>query len=209
MITCKEDLINTYIENDHGELRDLYLSKCEYFGFLSNSGRKPTEMAESSAPYFGMTETDGALSYSTNWSFADNGCKKLTLSDLKPRTKVEYELIKFESTAGAYRAMLDGEKLYSQDGESEFLFDGKNFVGIDIDGGVYTLECHSNNEPFYRKVERPVEWWDDVVEFIVENDDDDLSAYFDKQSGNLRVNTNLPRDKWCDFARILLEQEGE
>lgn len=127
----------------------------------------------------------------------------------KPRTKVEYELIKFESTAGAYRAMLDGEKLYSQDGESEFLFDGKNFVGIDSDGGVYTLECHSNNEPFYRKVERPVEWWEDAAEFIVENDDDDLSAYFDKQSGELRVNTRMKRDGWCDFARILLEQEDE
>ena len=211
MITSREDLINTYIENDHGELRDLYLSECERFNLIINSACHTTDseviFTKLDKGKFGNVDHSGP---DIEYLLVNYGeMKKLTLSDLKPRTKVEYELIKFESTAGAYRAMLDGEKLYSQDGESEFLFDGKNFVGIDIDGGVYTLECHSNNEPFYRKVERPVEWWDDVVEFIVENDDDDLSAYFDKQSGNLRVNTNLPRDKWCDFARILLEQEGE
>ncbi|QZI90965.1 hypothetical protein MYOV024v1_p0040 [Vibrio phage PS34B.2] len=32
MITCKEDLFDTYIKNDFGKLRDLYVSACNEFG---------------------------------------------------------------------------------------------------------------------------------------------------------------------------------
>ncbi len=158
--------------------------------------------------------------------------KKLTLSDLKPRTKVELEPIKREPVSTECKWDLKGqgqekprtkvehEKVEFEPEEIWKAFKEHQEVGYlyvnTPDGfeclfdGVFNLAMAiSQGDQLYRKVERPVEWWEDAVEFIVENDDDDLSSYFDKQSGNLRVNTNLPRDKWCDFARILLEQEGE
>lgn len=40
MITCKEDLMNTWIKNDLGELRDLYSSVCNKFGIAKFRGCK-------------------------------------------------------------------------------------------------------------------------------------------------------------------------
>mgnify|MGYP001770909124 CR=1 FL=1 len=204
MITCKKDLINTYIENDHGELRDLYLSKCEDFGFLSNLGRKPTEMAGISAPYFGMTEIDGALSHSTNWSYADNGCKKLTLSDLKPRTKVEYEKVTL-SLSEKSEILESGEWLYLDP-------DGRSHIDMNC-AANWTIGSLRDME-VYRKVERPVEWLDDAVEYIRSlngeaNAIDFTDAESDGKKMAINISVVLDERQAKDFARILLEQEGE
>lgn len=91
MIKCKEDLINTYIENDHGELRDLYLSKCVEFKIGWVSGKEPFEGE------YGITfDVIGVNSQGDLCKVHDKRYlmdKKLTLSDLKPRTRTEYEKV--------------------------------------------------------------------------------------------------------------------
>lgn len=124
-------------------------------------------------------------------------------AEKEPRTKEAYEKVDFNSTSDAYRAMLDGGNLYNHDGSSKFLFDGKNFIGIDDDGGVYSMECHSNKEPFYRKVTKPIEWYEDAIEFA------SMCEHVDGVIANenaLSIKGSMSRDQWCDFARILLEQ---
>lgn len=194
MITCKQDLINTAVFCSNAELRDLYISKCKQFGILwvhNLDINKYSLLYVSDGAKLHGVQTDADVYYQDH--------KRLTISDLKPRTKVEYKKVKL-SLPERIEILESGEWLY-----------------LDPDGRTHIdMHCTANwtvgalrDKEVYRKVERPVEWWEDAAEFIVENDDDDLSAYFDKQSGGLRINTNLPRDKWCDFARILLEQEGE
>ncbi|AUR86930.1 hypothetical protein NVP1091O_27 [Vibrio phage 1.091.O._10N.286.52.B12] len=79
MITKKEDLHNTYIINDHGELRDLFLEKCKELGLVWLSGNDPfgSRIGLSSAKIgvvSGIICTDGAG-------------RMLTDADLKPQTK--------------------------------------------------------------------------------------------------------------------------
>ena len=88
MITCKEDLINTYIENDFGELRDLYINKAAELGF-DHQGGEYRDMHWYKLRFIGIT--DDNLSPNANrlgQTDVDNvrlsTGKKLTLSDLKP-----------------------------------------------------------------------------------------------------------------------------
>lgn len=198
MILSKKKLFNTYIENDKGELRDLYFSAIEKSGLETKVDGLYSDYNHRFISVLG----DCNYVQSISDPLLVRKCKKLTLSDLKPRTKVEYvHLDRTNFNVWDLKPLLDSGELYSKTSEGEYDQYCKS-------SPTYMLR-HFMEYGVYRKVERPVEWWEDAVEFIVESDDDDLSAYFDKQSGNLRVNTNLPRDKWCDFARILLEQEGE
>ena len=86
MITCKEDLMNTWIENDNGELAELYVGLCTKFGF----GK--FRSFEADLDIIGL--------YSCNdgntdpWKLIDmeageqRECmRELTLEDLKPQTK--------------------------------------------------------------------------------------------------------------------------
>ncbi|AUR89598.1 coil containing protein [Vibrio phage 1.137.O._10N.261.46.B5] len=79
MITCKEDLHNTYIINDHGELRDLFLEKCKELGLVWLSGNDPfgSKLGLCSAK---IGVTSGIIC-------TDAIGRLLTDADLKPQTK--------------------------------------------------------------------------------------------------------------------------
>lgn len=79
MITKKEDLHNTYIINDHGDLRDLFLEKCKELGLVWLSGNDPfgSRLGLSSAR---IGVVSGIICSN------DTG-RMLTYADLKPQTK--------------------------------------------------------------------------------------------------------------------------
>ena len=85
MINCKEDLYGTYIENDNGELRNLYLSKCQEFGLNINSAcyvtRSALIFAKEGFGRFGNVDHAEVLDFITS---KHGITKELTLSDLKP-----------------------------------------------------------------------------------------------------------------------------
>lgn len=85
MINCKEDLYGTYIENDNGELRNLYLSKCQEFGLNINSAcyvtRSALIFAKEDFGSFGNVDHAEVLGFIIN---KHDITKELTLSDLKP-----------------------------------------------------------------------------------------------------------------------------
>lgn len=59
----------------------------------------------------------------------------------------------------------------------------------------------------YRKVEKPIEWWEDLRDYV--DDVTNGNKLSTPEQEMLEVNAAMTRDQWCDFARILLEQEGE
>lgn len=85
MITCKEDLVNTYIENDNGVLRDVYVSLLLLNGIEHQSGY-----------HNGNSWYDlNYIGFCSKWSLNEIGqsvsdergiseCKQLTLADLLP-----------------------------------------------------------------------------------------------------------------------------
>lgn len=120
------------------------------------------------------------------------------LNQEKPRTKVEYEKVEFEPNEiwKAFKEHQEVGYLYVNTPDGfECLFDGVFNLAMAI----------SQGDQLYRKVERPVEWFDDAVEYLNQNRQ---SGSCDEQ-GVLSVGADMTRDQWCDFARILLEQESE
>ena len=88
MITCKEDLYNTWIKNDKGELCEAYLGLCTEYGiFTMGSGKPGTVDSFIQMTNVGVLGSDESISCSDFWDYSANGCKQLTLEDLKPQTK--------------------------------------------------------------------------------------------------------------------------
>lgn len=245
MITCKEDLINTYIENDKGELRDLYFSAIERSGlevkvdglyrdynlrFISVLGgcncvqsindpllvRKCNELTLSDLKpepkQFISKALEESIKETVSEQFAD--CvKRSPVSaeckwDLKgkeqenPRTKVEYEKANFEPE--------EIWKAFKEHQEVGFLYVKTSDEYECLLDGVFNLAMAiSQGDQLYRKVERPVEWWEDAADFVRENACNMNAIARSLADDGLYVEAKMTRDQWCDFARILLEQEGE
>ena len=87
MITCKEDLIGTFIENDNGELRDFYISLCE--SFLIDG--TPRDLGVGNEEWLGLNREckfigvyEGGMWIAHKYRSKE---KQLTLECLKPQTK--------------------------------------------------------------------------------------------------------------------------
>lgn len=85
MITCKEDLVNTYIENDKGVLRDVYVSLCLLHG-INHQYHRNRDNNWYDSPYVGVSAAwsskEIGQAYTNSLGLAD--CKQLTLTDLLP-----------------------------------------------------------------------------------------------------------------------------
>lgn len=205
MITCKEDLINTYIENDHGELRDLYVEAMNLFGINAGDGKSFNYLFSGDKKYIAcMTEfnRNGQSEWSSNYQDVME-LKKLTLSDLKPRNKVEYEKVtesifdlKDEFCAGLLFTKKFNQEWHQIKTEEQL-------------GNLLSMNDDPTKNGIYRKVERPVEWWEDAAEFVKENSCNLHPKANHLDDGGFYVESKMTRDQWCDFARILLEQEDE
>ncbi len=108
------------------------------------------------------------------------------------RTKESYEKVEFIKLSDAALAVDAGNIQFNKFGNQP------------IDDKALALHYYNNGSlSFYRRIETPVEWWEDASEFINQTDDDNCSSIME---GKLHVNATLTQDQWCDFARILLEQ---
>ena len=84
MITKKEDLIGTYIKNDNGELRELYVAICEKF-LVDGT---PKDLMMSNDKWLGPNIDCKVIGVYEGGMLISNNCssdwKELTISDLKP-----------------------------------------------------------------------------------------------------------------------------
>lgn len=200
MITCKEDLINTYIENDHGELRDLYIEKMKEHGIRSCGDSDFKYLHEGKKKYIAcMTEfnKNGQCEWSCYASDVDD-LKQLTLSDLKPTkesTAVEtLERMGYEWHGGElWKPPLGKPKFEVEYVKAEFdnawqavkaFEDGEElYTYFQVEGWV--LVGHAQQvvpnwqvEKLYRRTEKQVDWRDECLEFLCETSlltgDDDI-----------------------------------
>ena len=121
------------------------------------------------------------------------------------RVKVEYVKVELTSDYEHLKLMIDGEKFYTWDGGCEYSFNGARFIGEEKPNQIRNAEW-SNPRPseLCRRIGIPIEWWEDASELINQTDCDNCSSIM---NGRLHVNATLTKEQWCDFARILLEQE--
>ena len=61
----------------------------------------------------------------------------------------------------------------------------------------------------YRRIEKPVDWRDELNDYINDvSDRNEMSPPKSEMIG-IKMKVSMTYDQWCDFARIILEQEGE
>lgn len=150
MITCKEDLINTYIENDFGELRDLYIKKAIELGVKTCERGRFEYLLDKVT--IGVRDWGyGAQLEWNNRCFGD--AKYLTLSDLKPPTKVVYEKVNFSSVGECVQSVHDnyGEYFFLNNGTGEYQ------LAEYQDSAWYWKE-----DNIYIKVEKEIDWREEV-----------------------------------------------
>ncbi|CAL9954898.1 hypothetical protein VPHK63_0003 [Vibrio phage K63] len=152
MIKCKEDLINTAVFCHKGELRELYLKKCEQFGVSWNHAgldisKYSLLMVDEN------TELQGVICCNDDF-YLD--LKRLTLSDLKPRTRTEYEKVT-ESIFDLRDEFERGELYWWYESDCK---DKSEFVEIRSE---YDLSTYFAKGNIYRKVEKEI---DERQEFI-------------------------------------------
>lgn len=157
MITCKGDLIGTYIKNDNGELRDLYISLCESL-FVDGT---PKDLMMSNEEWLGLNREckfigvyEGGMWIAHQYRSKE---KEITISDLKPipQTKevewvcvegLKYAQVDFNSTISS----TGGETCI--DSDLYFAWSNKNIVHI---SDVSAKDLLMNRHKLCKKVETP------------------------------------------------------
>lgn len=191
MITCKEDLLNTFIINDKGSLRDAYLCKLKEFGFewYHQSG-KPTQNHLNAFEI--LVNTDNKIDWNVRVNDGKVSRKQLTLSDFKP-ARTEY--VKVIGSIFKLKAELEAGELYHE------ILGSSELVVID-DESVLIYELQ--NENVYRK--REITWQDEVEEYLLTCNSG--CGMFDIQYGNGNQ-LSLADEDFLEAARIALKVLGE
>ncbi|CAH9011614.1 hypothetical protein VPHF27_0014 [Vibrio phage F27] len=151
MITCKEDLMNTYIENDFGELRKTYIDKAIELGY-NHQGNRERGLDWYDLPYIAINDSwDDA--YVGQTSDAKKGIrfsesKMLTLSDLKPTPT---KFVKVKESIFDLKGEFEHGELYQK---PEFARD------YSLVSNVQALASALDGGFCYRQVE--VDWRDEV-----------------------------------------------
>jgi hypothetical protein len=147
MMITKEKLLNSYIENDNGELKALYIAA------LSSEGVYPCgHFNENHAHLECADACSGVAIYGViNADYVSEGSVKLTLADFK-NTKVEYEKCEFDHAWEAVKAFECDNAEFHQ----------KIPCGYKK---IMSRECVFNRYStgdLYRRVETEVTWLDEL-----------------------------------------------
>ncbi|CAM0109115.1 hypothetical protein VPH209E381_0098 [Vibrio phage 209E38-1] len=182
MITCKEDLNNTYIINDRGELRDLFLGKCREFGLLWVSGKFPFDS--------NVGINSNKIGVISGVIQSDATGRMLTIEDLKPQTK-EVEWVNGDSCVwSGIDAVFIG---YSQSQKSrcavEYLRGGCSIID------TVFIEQLSKPETPEQKLER--EELEAAYDLRCTFNEDNFIISFDE----FKNHHSLIREKWLKIVR--------
>lgn len=139
MITCKEDLQNTYVKNDNGELANCYISASKRFGFSQLIVNK-----ESASYFVCGDETIGGRTTSDCF---DN-LKQLKLSDFKPQKPTRTEYVKVTESIFDLKEEFEKGRLFHNE--------------CVIRSATALAECYTKDN-IYRRIEKEVDWRDEVI----------------------------------------------
>jgi hypothetical protein len=156
MITCKEDLLNTYILKSDKEALDLFLLKCVDLDVRWSDNTIATKYTPpSEALSVSRATREVELGHCDAKWYEDRNFKQLTLADFKPKVKVEY--VKCEFKAG-----WEAVKAYEIDGDLLMLVLGNYYKA----GLEQSFEDYGN---LYRKVETELTLEGELNDFILAN----------------------------------------
>jgi hypothetical protein len=161
----KEGLLNTYIENDFGKLRELYINACISAGFENHRGGETINWYNLS--FVGTCWSDWRIGQTRDISGKLEHNRELTLADFeeeeepKMETKYKYTLVDM-SPEEIYRAMLDGEVFYENGGTIEF--DGIQFLRTLSNGGRQAILGIENDNQICCREE--IKWQDEVLSYL-------------------------------------------
>lgn len=171
MITCKEDLHNTWIKNDKGELRDLYISLAKSFGIID-------ETCHGGLPFIGIfSEWEGCevVGNTSELLFDQESRKQLTIKDLKKEKPTPTKFVKVEESIFDLKGEFERGELYSSNCEG-------HYTQLKYKKSFY-LAAHQDS--IYRKVE--IDWRDEVKKLdksAIFHDDGDLFLIIDSNSND-------------------------
>ena len=130
--------------------------------------------------------------------------KELPEPEVKPTPKYKYTLVD-KSPEEIYRAMLDGETFYEDNGEVELSFDGFQFLSKDTNNGArITLKCITNDNQICTREE--IKWQNEVANYL--NKCKSGVGFLDVavHCGN---EFSLSNEDFLEAARIALKATGE
>ena len=145
MITCKEDLHNTWIKNDKGELRDLYISIASSFGIKN-------ETCMGGLPFIGVfSEWEGCeiVGNTSQLLFDQESRKQLTIKDLKKEKPTSTKFVKVEESIFDLKEEFERGELYMWLSDEYLVVPNETQLSILLD-----------HKQCYRQVE--ADWRDEV-----------------------------------------------
>ncbi|AUR94281.1 hypothetical protein NVP1193O_150 [Vibrio phage 1.193.O._10N.286.52.C6] len=192
MIKTKEDLLNTFIVNDKGILRDKYLALV--FEITGCSFISPNNMAE-----YIMFDDDytegGAIEHATCVAYVE-GYRELTLADFEPEevipeSKYKYEKLITDSITELFGLFYEGELYSGITGHKQI----KTIEGL--------LAAHSDEDIYTRE---EVKWQDVLSEYVVNHKDLTYSCNGNKHIKGFAWEND---EDFLEAARIALKVTGE
>lgn len=157
MITCKEDLIGTYILNDCGELRSMYIKKALELGLSVNSACLTTSsdliFTKSQSAGFGMVDHAITIEHlEKNYGTQ----REVTLMDLKPT-----KFVKVEGSIFDLKEELERGELFTKKAWGEYVLI-KEDTHLAL---LYEMQSRENSKiGIYRQVE--IDWRDELDSYL-------------------------------------------
>lgn len=191
VIKCKEDLHGTYVKNTQ-ELRDLFIGLCDNYriGFERNCNAEG-EINESNAKY---VEVYHGVRLFTNTPCTLSG-RELTLSDLKPRTRTEYE--KVTESIFDLRDEFERGELYCKN-----LAGNEDYQQLNTEVALFGCAAAGN---VYLRVEKEIDWRDDIYEW---QHTKKVGIYTPLDFTVAHLISAHP-DKFLELCRVALRANGE
>lgn len=151
MITCKEDLYGTHVLLCDKEAAEIYVSLVNKFGIsevkIGGNGRGEDAIEVHKADWT-ASGWDAPFTKASSKGL-DKGSRQLTLSDLKPRTKVAYVKVNGNNQGGAF---WECAKDYSEGVVFTTMGSSEQLIVDSIDDLLDRYKCHN----LYRRIETPM-----------------------------------------------------
>ena len=194
MITCKEDFYKYYVEVNDREVFNKYCELAEQFGITFYNGNTAKSSADSGYSYI----SSHISNQPHNLFWCDKarlegiyGKVKLTMTDLKPRTKVVYEQVEFNYAWELVKQFELHNDIFYKSSSTP------TYERMSIEN-IQNMLRNEYPVSLYRKVEKEIDWREEVSDYFVEYEIAD-------GSGEYRIDG----DEFLDVYRVVLRATGE
>ncbi|AZF88603.1 hypothetical protein [Vibrio phage P23] len=197
MITKKEDLYGTHVLLCDKEAAEIYVRLINEFE-ISEIELGCNDYNENAIEVHKSDKTSSGWNASfteANKKGLDAGSRRLAISDLKPRTRTEYEKVKYSS---AWKAAKDHEERKVELWRKSDLCDaikGNNWKAIQSPS-----EAAQYHFDLYRKVEKEIDWRDEVS--------CDFAIWFDDGYVGMRCQ-RFSEENFLELCRVVIRANGE